>query len=194
MRSNRLVDFVVLGLLISGAAYYFTAKPEKPTNNPNPAVAATASPAAPNTQFPDKALPFSLPRVDGSTLQYRGKGPVAITLTAVGCGGCRERIPRDKELLKLTREKGVPLYNVLVFSPDAQAGRQFVDQFQPEADEIVVDPGGQVFVNQYLGSDNNCWMLIGPQGEFIYRGPENMQAMKTGLAQLQAEGFNGQNL
>lgn len=194
MRSNRLVDIIVLGLLISSAAYYFSSRPNQPANNPVPVTAAPASTATANPKFPDKALPFSLPRVDGSLLQYQGKGPVAITLTAVGCGGCRERIPRDKELLKMTREKGVPLYNVLVFAPDAPSGRQFVEQFQPEADEIVVDPGGQVFVNQYLGSDNNCWMLIGPQGEFLYRGPENMQAMKAGLTQLEVEGVDGRTL
>ena len=34
----------------------------------------------------------------------------------------------------------------------------------------------RIFVGQYLGSDNNCQMVIGREGEFLYRGPENKEA------------------
>lgn len=181
MRSNRFTDFLVLGLIVAGGAFYASRR-ENPAATPTPVPSA---PVRAVNGFPDKAIPFRLARPDGSEFAYQGQGPVVITLTAVTCGGCQQRIPLDKELLALAREHKVPLYNVLVYAADPAYGQSFVAQFQPAADEILIDPGGLVFVNQYRGSDSNCWMLIGPKGEFLYRGPENMQAMRTGLQGIQ---------
>jgi hypothetical protein len=183
MRSNRLVDFLIVATIVACGAYYVTRGQATPPVTPTPVTVVPSTGG-----FPDKAVPFQLHRIDGSTLDYAGKGPLIVTLTAIACQGCRERIPLDKELLAMAKSQKIPLYNVLVFGDDT-TGPEFAKQYQPEADEILVDPGGRVFVDQYRGSDNNCWMLIGPQGEFRYRGPANMIPMKTALAELSAQGF-----
>ena len=181
MRSNRFIDVVLVAILVASGAYFATRQGGN-QDSPTPVVSATA-PAVAAPGFPDKAVPFQLHRVDGTSFNYAGQGPVVITLTAIGCQGCRERIPLDKELARLAEEHKVPLYNGLVFADD-KTGSDFAQQYQPQATEILCDPGGRVFVDQYRGSDNNCWMLIGPQGEFLYRGPESMDAMKKALARL----------
>lgn len=193
MRNNRLADFLVLAAVVAGAAY-FTTLNKGPSATPSATPSAVTSSGSQQraSQFPDRAVPFTLPRVGGdreggSELVYDGKSAAVITLTAVGCGGCIERIPRDKELNALAHQAGLPIYNVLVYCGDVPSGKAFIEANHPQADAIVIDPGGQVFVNQYLGSDNNCWMVIGSQGEFLYRGPENLAAMKAALAQLGAE-------
>jgi hypothetical protein len=177
MRSNRLVDVLIVSALIACGAYFYT----HPSARSGASKPTTPAPVSSSGGFPDRAIPFQLHRLDGSTLEYAGKGPLIVTLTAIGCQGCKERISLDKELLQLARQKRIPLYNVLVFADD-KSGPEFAQRYQPEASEVLVDPGGSVFVNQYRGSDNNCWMLIGAQGEFRYRGPAKMAPMQAALA------------
>ncbi len=180
-RSNRLIDFIVLSALVAGGAYFATRRDNAPAS-PSPIPLATQTARASNG-LPERAGPFQLRTSDGRVREFSGQGPLIITLTAIGCGGCINRIPTDKELLAVAQEKNIPLYNVLVFADD-NSGKQFVDQYHPSATEILFDPGGKVSVNQYGGSDGNCWMLIAPDGKFLYQGSENMSAMKQALASL----------
>lgn len=177
---NRIKDFVILLAVVAMGAYWLKPDLSPPKTTPTPVAAATQGA---NT-FPDLAPPFELHSNLGPPRKFEGKGPLVITLTAVGCGGCIERIPRDQELYQLAKKARIPYYNVLVYVADDASGAQFVQEHQPAADDVLNDPGGKVFVNQYKGSDNNCWMVIGPQGEFRYRGPENMEAMRKAISSL----------
>lgn len=174
---SRFKDFFLLLALVATGAYWLRPQPNAPQTTPTPGAAATERAST----FPDLAPPFELHSNLGPPRQFDGKGPLIITLTAVQCGGCLERIPRDKQLYELAKKAKIPYYNALVYVADDAAGAKFVKDHHPEADDILNDPGGQVFVNQYLGSDNNCWMVIGPKGEFRYRGPENMEAMQQAI-------------
>lgn len=177
-RNNRLFELVlVVGVIACGAYLFFS--PTSPSGpSPTPLVADTAVP-----YFPERALAFDLNDIDGSRVHYDGRTPVLFNLTAVGCQGCRERVPRDKQLVPLAQAKGIEVYNILVYA-DQNAGATFVNEFSPLASKILVDPGGKVFVGQYRGSDENCWMLVGKDGQFLYRGKEDLPALKAALDRI----------
>lgn len=179
---NRIRDLVLVIAIIAGAAYW-RQKPLEPVPNNTPAV--TPAPAATaSLAFPTTAPPFELHSNLGPPRKFDGKGPLVVVLTAVGCGDCITRIPRDNEIYAMAKKANVPYYNVLVYIADDAAGAKFVQEHQPAGDDILNDPGGSVFVGQYRGSDNNCQMVIGRQGEFLYRGPENKEAMQKAIASL----------
>ena len=174
---NRIRDLLVVITVIAGAAYW--------RQMPTPAASSTPTPvASPRTTFPDTAPPFELHSNLGPPRKFDGKGPLVVVLTAVQCGDCIPRIPRDREIYAMAKKANVPYYNVLVYIEDDAAGAKFVKDHQPSGDDILNDPGGRVFVGQYLGSDNNCQMVIGRNGEFLYRGPENKEAMQKAIASL----------
>jgi len=175
---NRIRDLIIILSFIAAGAYW-RSLPQNPAATPPPVAALT-----PRTSFPDKAPPFELHSNLGPPRKFDGKGPLVVVLTAVQCGDCIPRIPRDKEIYAMAKQAGIPYYNVLVYVEDDAAGAKFVKEHQPSGDDILNDPGGQVFVGQYLGSDNNCQMVIGRQGEFLYRGPENKEAMQKAIASL----------
>ena len=176
---SRIRDLVIIFSVVALGAYLRQKPSEAPVATPTPVAAATQTSGG----FPDKAPPFELPSNQGTT-SFNGKGPLVVVLTAVGCGDCIQRIPRDEEIYEMARKAHVPYYNALVYVEDVAAGERFVKEHRPAADLVLYDPGGKVFVGQYLGSDNNCLMVIGRNGEFLYRGPENKEAMQKAIASL----------
>lgn len=177
---NRIRDLVIVIAIIAGAAYLR----QKPLDAPDTTPAVTPAPAATaSLAFPDTAPPFELHSNLGPPRKFDGKGPLVVVLTAVQCGDCITR-PRDNEIYAMAKKANIPYYNVLVYVADDAAGAKFVKDHQPAGDDILNDPGGSVFVGQYLGSDNNCQMVIGRKGEFLYRGPENKEAMQKAIASL----------
>ncbi|MFN8605929.1 MAG: hypothetical protein U0931_00245 [Vulcanimicrobiota bacterium] len=180
---SRLKDLVILIALVGSGAYWMHNQRSKPPAEPSPAPVVSGT-SAPANYFPDTAPPFELHSNLGPPRKFDGKGPLVVVLTAVGCGDCVTRIPRDKEIYDLAKRANVPYYNVLVYVQDDAQGGQFVAEHQPAGDDILNDPGGLVFVGKYKGSDNNCQMVIGRQGEFLYRGPENKEAMARAIASL----------
>lgn len=178
MRGNRLSDVIILVAMIAlGATYSAYQGKQAPVATPVPAVAPASS------AFPDRAVPFQLETTDGRSESFTGEGPAIITLTAVGCDGCRKRVSLDAQLWDTARRMKVPVWNILVYA-NPQAGQSFVAEYSPQADHIVLDPQGKVAVNQYGGSDANCWMFIGADGRFLYRGKEDLNAMKAALETL----------
>lgn len=175
---NRIRDLVFVMVVIAGLAYW----KQKPAQAP----AATPVPPAPvqSAGFPDTAPPFTLHSNLGPPRSFDGKGPLVVVLTAVGCGECVQRIPRDREIYAMAQRANIPYYNILVYIEDDAAGAKFAQQHHPVGDDILNDPGGRVFVSQYKGSDNNCQMVIGRKGEFLYRGPENKEAMQKAIGSL----------
>lgn len=179
MRGNRLSDLLMLAAMIGlGAAYSAYQRQPQATPSPRPATQVTST-----ATFPERAVPFQLSTPDGQQQSFSGQGPAIITLTAIGCDGCRKRVPLDSQLWELASKRQVPVWNLLVYATPP-AGANFVAEFAPRADHIVVDPQGQVSVNQYGGSDANCWMMIGADGRFLYRGKEDLEAMKRALDTL----------
>ena len=179
-RNNRLFELVlVIGVIACGAYFFFTPTPTpNQAASPKPQVADTAVP-----YFPERAPAFELSTLDGTKIRYDGRKAVLFNVTAVWCQGCRERVPRDKQLVPLARAKGIEVYNILVYA-DQASGASFAQEFSPQASKILVDPGGKVFVEQYRGSDENCWMLVGKDGEFLYRGKEDLPRMVAALDRL----------
>ncbi len=171
---NRIRDLIILIAVIAGLAYW----------RQKPAETSPAPVPSPRSTFPDTAPAFTLHSNFGPPRTFDGKGPLVVVLTAVGCSDCIPRIPRDREIYAMAKKANVPYYNVLVHIEDDAAGARFVKQHQPAGDDILNDPGGRVFVGQYLGSDNNCQMVIGRKGEFLYRGPENKEAMQKAISSL----------
>lgn len=167
---------MILIAVIAGAAYW---RQQPLETTPTPAPQTTRA-----STFPDTAPPFELHSNLGPPRSFDGKGPLVVVLTAVGCNDCIPRIPRDREIYAMAKKANIPYYNVLVYIQDDTAGAQFVKEHHPAGDDILNDPGGQVFVNQYRGSDNNCQMVIGRKGEFLYRGPENKEAMQKAIDSL----------
>jgi hypothetical protein len=178
---SRLRDLVVLIVLVASGAYWV--QYQKPAPQQTPIVMGTSAPA-PANYFPDTAPPWELHSNLGPPRKFEGKGPLVVVLTAVQCEGCLTRIPRDREIYDLAKKAHVPYYNVLVWAEDDAIGAKFVADHHPAGDDILNDPGGRVFVDQYKGSDNNCQMVIGRNGEFLYRGPENKEAMARAIASL----------
>ncbi len=179
MRGNRLSDLLILASMIGlGAA--FSAYQRQPESSSTPRPTAQASSAV---GFPERAVPFQLSTLNGQQESFSGNGPAIFTLTAIGCDGCRKRVPLDGQLWEMANKAKVPVWNLLVYATPP-AGANFVAEFAPRADHIVVDPQGQVSVNQYGGSDANCWMMIGADGRFLYRGKEDLDAMKRALDTL----------
>ena len=179
MRGNRLTDILILVSMIALGAAYSTYQGRR---EPTPTPAAASTPAA-FSGFPDRAVPFQLETPDGRSQSFSADGPAIITLTAVGCDGCRKRVPLDTQLWELARKRRVPVWNILVYA-NPTAGQTFISEYAPQADHIVVDPQGKVAVNQYGGSDANCWMFIGADGRFLYRGKEDMNQMQRALDTL----------
>ena len=136
------------------------------------------------SEFPATAPPFELHSNLGPPRRFDGNGPLVVVLTAVGCNDCIARIPRDKEIYAMAQKANVPYYNILVYIQDDAYGATFLKQHHPAGDDVLNDPGGHVFVSQYRGSDNNCQMVIGRHGEFLYRGPENKEAMRRAINSL----------
>ncbi|MBS2039964.1 hypothetical protein JST97_33570 [bacterium] len=179
---SRLKDLVILIALVGSGAYWMQHQGAQPNVQATPTPAAATS--EPGNYFPDTAPPFELHSNLGPPRKFDGKGPLVVVLTAVGCGDCVTRIPRDKEIYEMAKKAGIPYYNILVYVQDDAQGAQFVAEHQPAGDDILNDPGGLVFVGKYKGSDNNCQMVIGRQGEFLYRGPENKEAMARAISSL----------
>jgi hypothetical protein len=177
---NRIRDLVIVIAIIAGAAYLR----QKPLDAPDTTPAVTPAPAATAVWLSRHGAPLRTSLKPGTTRKFDGKGPLVVVLTAVQCGDCITRIPRDNEIYAMAKKANIPYYNVLVYVADDAAGAKFVKDHQPAGDDILNDPGGSVFVGQYLGSDNNCQMVIGRKGEFLYRGPENKEAMQKAIASL----------
>ncbi|MBM3461036.1 MAG: hypothetical protein FJX76_02945 [Armatimonadetes bacterium] len=65
---------------------------------------------------------------------------------------------------------------------DERSGRAFFDEFVPRADFVLADPGGKVSVDQYGGSDANCWIFVDPTGRIAYRGGPDLKALQAAVA------------
>lgn len=178
---SRLKDLVVLIVLVASGAYWMQHQKDTPKPVETPVAGSTGAPA---NYFPDTAPSWELHSNLGPPRKFDGKGPLVVVLTAVQCSGCLERIPRDREIYDLAKKAKIPYYNVLVWAEDDAIGAKFVADHQPAGDDILNDPGGRIFVDKYKGSDNNCQMVIGRNGEFLYRGPENKEAMARAIASL----------
>jgi hypothetical protein len=160
MRQQRWMDLVLV-LVIVAVVAHLTRSPAQDTPKASPSQVSAAM---------GKAIPFELESVDGRRLRYDAQSPAILVLTAIGCGGCIARVhQQDAELTKWATAHQLPVYNLLVYA-DRASGAAFVAEHQPTAPTILVDPGGQVSVTQYQGSDDNCWMVVGPDGSFLYRG------------------------
>lgn len=188
------MELVGLVWLIGVAGFlYFRTHGDEPIPQTVPPV--TASAPAPDGQIkpedikiiPGHAASFALPRVQGSPLTFNGKGPLLITLSAVGCQGCQQRVGIDRQAYEAAHRSKVPVWNIFVYS-QAQGAQSFKDQLKPFADEFLYDADGHVSVNTYGGSDSSCWILIDKEGMIAYRGGSDLGALQKKLATLPHEG------
>lgn len=162
MRNNRLPDFLILVVLCAALAWWYFGR------------AGAPAPAA----SPSKGLgAFTLDELSGGPFHYKGEGPAFITLTAIGCGGCIKRVQTDRSTTDYLHSIGVPHYNVLVYA-DQRSGNEFVTRFAPSADKILIDPSSGTSVAQWGGSDDNCWFLLGKNGELLYKGRDDDKAIR----------------
>ena len=149
------------------------------SKSPEPVMPTQSPPGA--VQNIGQAQPFRLPKIKGGELVYEaGGGPALITLSAVGCAGCRQRVPTDAKAYTMAKKYGVPVWNIFVYA-NATAGAQFQAELQPAADEFVYDVDGKVSVTTYGGSDSSCWLLIDKTGNLIYRSGPDLAALEEKL-------------
>ena len=129
---------------------------------------------------------FSLPEVGGGTFTFE-KGPALIVLTAVGCQGCRERVGKvDKAAFDWARSQGIPVWNIFVYA-GVEAGAAFKAEMNPSADRFLADADGSVSVGAYKGSDESCWILIGPASDIIWQGGTDLEALQKAWGGLVSE-------
>jgi len=175
-----MVDLVVILVLVAVAAWWHQAR--RGPGEPEPTVAVSSpSPSGP-AEGPDgrTAPPFTLNDADGRPHSYDGKGGLFIVLTAIGCGDCLSRIEaQDRKAAEMARARGLPVWNLLVFA-DESAGRTFMTGHQPDADRVLVDPGGKVSVDVYRGSDAACWILV-RGGRIVWQGGADLEALGKAL-------------
>lgn len=165
VRNSRLSDLLMLLFVVSVGAYGFHTWQQRSSPRSAPTPLAASPPA-----FQPQPRGFTLDRVGGGTFRYDGTSPCFVTLTAIGCQECRERVESDRPTVQFMRELGIPVCNILVYS-DKDAGQAFVEQYHPGADLILVDPDASVSVRQWGGSDETCWFLLGEGGRLLYAGP-----------------------
>ncbi len=177
---NRSLDLVVVICLIACGAFLWHAsssrKPVSEPSTPTPAPGARMAPA------------FSLPVVGGSSFGYEGgKGPALIVLTAVGCQGCRERVGKiDAAAVAWARSQAIPVWNIFVYA-GVEAGAAFKAEMNPSADRFLADADGSVSVGAYKGSDESCWILIGPASDIIWQGGTDLEALQKAWGGLVSE-------
>ncbi len=139
-------------------------------------------------RVPDFRLPASLP---GESFAYEGRGegssegsPVLIVLTATGCGECLGRVDGiDREAYALAKGVGAEVWNFLVYEA-ATGVPDFIVRRGPSADHVVADPESKVSVTTLGGSDTQCWLLIDRKGRLAWRGPAELEGLRTALAQI----------
>ena len=170
-----IVDLAVVTAMVAAASYIYF-RPHADSTPPQIAASATA-------RAPGNAPSFTLPRLEGEPLHFEGAGPALITLSAVGCVGCQERVPTDRQAYELAHKRRVPIWNVFVYA-QGDGARAFKERFQPQADEYLYDTDGAVSVKTYGGSDSTCWILIDGQGNIIYRSGPNLDDLEKKLATL----------
>lgn len=174
---RRVVELFWVVLVVGCAMFWWSGrKPEEPVTAPSPS--ASGPVASAHAMGPG----FELPSLEGATLGHApGQGPLLMLLTAPGCGGCRERAPLDKKVYELARGHGIPVWSLLVYSDEAGA-RAFVKDTGQPADAHLLDPQARVAVAAYGGSDAQCWVLLNPRGEIVYRGSD-VQALWEAMDQ-----------
>lgn len=185
MRNSRLVDIVaIISICAAGILYWrsFLAETQPTPSNSQSPISAQVSPAGLG-----QAPSFELPRVEGAPLVYKaGNGPALITLSAVGCAGCRQRIPIDLQARQEVARYGVPVWNIFVYA-DANSAKAFQAELNPQADEFLFDRDGSVSVRTYGGSDASCWILIDEYGKIVYRGPSEVAKLQQALKLLSSK-------
>jgi len=166
MLSRQFKDLIAI-LALVGLVAYLAQGPSRPKEIP---AALAPTPAI------EQLTTFTLVNVEGEEIRYDGHKPLIITLTATTCVGCQQRLGTDRLLYEKAKALKIPLYNILVYADRAQAAR-FVKQFAPHADQYLADPGGQIGVGQFLGSDEQCWLLV-KDGRIVYRGEARLGSIQ----------------
>jgi len=177
-----MLDLVVLICLIAAAAFLLRQTSGSQTASQQP-VTATPAPGA------RMAPAFELPEVSGDRFAYPGgKGPALIVLTAVGCQGCRDRVGKiDKEAYDWAKSKAIPVWNVFVYA-GVPAAAAFQAEMAPTGDKFLADENGSVMVGAYKGSDEACWILIGPAGDILWQGGTDLAALEKAYGDLRTPG------
>jgi hypothetical protein len=175
MRNSRILDLVLLVLVISGV--FFLMRPGRDSVAPKSPQASRS--VSSTTELPD-APAFTLPTLNGPDVQFDGKSAKFIVLTAISCQDCQKRVPLDEKAKALVRPYKIPIWNHLLYAEKAVAA-DFVLTAAPSADAFVFDRDGRVSVNQYQGSDAQCWILINSQGKIVRRGTANLKELEEAL-------------
>jgi hypothetical protein len=160
MRSNRLPDLLLLVVVCAALAWWYLGRTTPPAPAPTSGLGA-----------------FTLDELSGGPFHFKGDRPAFITLSAIGCGGCIQRVQTDRNIIQYMRELGVPHYNVLVYA-DQRSGNEFYTRHAPSADKILIDPTADTSVRQWGGSDDNCWFVLGNNGELLYKGRNDDKAIR----------------
>ncbi len=141
---------------------------------------------APATAPVAGAVDFTLSAVGGGPKHLADvKGPVFVFLSAVGCPDCQERTRQtDRDAMALAKQRGLTTWNLLVYA-DQPSGANFVSQFAPSADAVLVDEGGQIGVNLLGGSDATCYILLDQDHRKVWQGPADPKALEEAVAKMQ---------
>lgn len=141
---------------------------------------------APATAPVAGAVDFTLSEVSGGPKHLADvKGPVFVFLSAVGCPDCQERTKKtDRDAMFMAKQRGLATWNLLVYA-DQPSGANFVSQFEPSADAVLVDEGGKIGVNLLGGSDATCYILLDQDHRKVWQGPADPKALFEAISAMQ---------
>lgn len=119
----------------------------------------------------DRAPPFSLPTIDGSTLSLeslRGR-PVLVYFWATWCGICRKNFPTFSRMARAAAAEGV---SVLAISEDGEGNDQMVESFLSTLAQapptVLLDREGTV-ADEYQSVGVPDSVLIDANGIIVWR-------------------------
>ncbi len=174
MRRGLDVVFILVVCALSGMLYYNS----RPSSEPQTSF----------TPGPD-SVDFTLQDVNGEQRSpIEQPGPLLITLTSLGCQSCLSRVGAvDRETARLAAERGVPVWNIIVYAERAAAAAWVAEQ-DPAADLVLCDPDARVSVQQLGGSDLQCYILLDGQHRKTWQGPADVGQLENALDSIRAFG------
>ncbi len=174
MRRSLDVVFILVVCALGAMLYYNS----RPSSNPK----ASFTPGS-------DSVDFTLQDVNGEQRSPGEQpGPILITLTSLGCQPCLSRVGTvDREAARLAAERGVPVWNIIVYAQRTAAAAWVAEQ-SPAAELVLSDPDARVSVQQLGGNDLQCYILLDGQHRKAWQGPADVGQLESALDSIQAFG------